>query len=152
MLKYLFTCKKLEILDINEEETNPEKTIYQEEEHKRHRDRQETIVFQTGRKVDKEGVNGGQEPMLKVSSILLRFQKGSEDIVNRFELSNSVESSKTIALRQNTVLIFVHSLLLIMVFLNMKLLPTNSQILILILKASQCGSTFILLMILPKVS
>lgn len=90
--------------------------------------------------------------MLKVSRYLLRYPPNSQDIVDRFELQNSRESSSSLSLRTYYLQCLIHCFVLAMIFLNMSALSMNYQVLALIVKAVHCSVTIVLVLMLPKVA
>lgn len=109
---------QLEPLEVCEEELEPEKCFYAGEEStnagenpvnnstfRSRSSRKDTIVFQKRGKRSKKATQSsstqpvGAEPMLKVSRIFLQYPANSHDIVDRFELQNSRESSNSLSLK-----------------------------------------------------
>lgn len=89
LMQISILIKRLDTLEIKEEEKDPERNVYQEEDKIEERKRgiikrKGTIVF-TNNKNSKNPKKEGVEPMLKVSKWLLSYMDAQEDIVQRFE-------------------------------------------------------------------
>lgn len=90
--------------------------------------------------------------MLQVSKYMLSYLNGKDEVVKRFELSNSINSSSFLMSRTHIIQLLIHTSVLIMIFLNLGFLSNNYQILILILKAIQLVMIILLIIFMRKLA
>ncbi|EAR99769.2 adenylate/guanylate cyclase domain protein (macronuclear) [Tetrahymena thermophila SB210] len=151
-LQNTLAIQKLDTLEIFDEEIEPETKKFEERE--RHTlARKDTIVLTNQKRQDKEQGQYSSEPLLQVSQYLLRYLNGrNDDIVKKFELGTSTDSTQQFGLKSHFFQFSIHLLVIIVVFLNLELLSTQAQILLLILKAIECGVALFAIIFIPKLA
>ncbi|KAL4487196.1 hypothetical protein ABPG72_017915 [Tetrahymena utriculariae] len=151
-LQNTLAIQKLDTLEILDEEIEPETKKFEERE--RHTlARKDTIILTNQKKQEKEQGQYSSEPLLQVSQYLLRYLNGkNDDIVKKFELGTSTDSTQQFGLKSHFFQFSIHLLVIIMVFLNFELMSTQAQILLLILKAIECGVALFAIIFIPKLA